>query len=188
MRKVPTRHHAAHQRSLLGFAALLVLIAGLLLASCGVTAVEGLGGNSPSSTTYGPPTTTTKATPTAAPASVPFSGTCSGTIANSAVPTASVMLSRSNIHAVTAQVGQTVGLDMPASYHWTVRLNDPGHALTPINPQGKRDTANNTCHWRFVATSTGSATLDVVGESPCQPPRMCASVALDITYTLTIQR
>lgn len=187
MGRVPTRHHVAHQRSLAGIAALIVLCAGLLLASCGVTSVEGLGGSAPGSTTYGPATTTVKSTPTSAPAIVPFSSSCSGTIAGSAVPTASMMMPRSNVHPVAAQVGQTIGLDLPANYKWTVRLDDPGHALTPINPQGKRNTANNTCDWRFLATAPGHASLDVAGITGCQPPRMCASVALDVTYTLTVQ-
>lgn len=185
------RQSADRGRVLPVVASIFVLVASLLLAACGVTTTQEIGGGPPRPNTSGATAVSTRpATPPpgAVRGRATFSGSgCTLSIPHSAVPPASVMVSQQHASTVAVKVGQTVGVDLAATYHWTANLSDPDHALTPIDPQGKLDMTSHTCDWRFMATSPGKVTLSFIGITQCEPPRMCPALALDLSYTLAVQ-
>lgn len=183
-------------------AATCLLAVALLLNACGVSTAptnlgrsvalptaSGAAGTATAASARATATRATVATHTPVPGGMIFaaSGCVAGTSSGAFAP-ASVMLSSRNGGAATVKVGQTVGIDLSMTYRWNARLDDPSHALTPINPQGALNTANNTCAWRFLATGAGQVTLTFTGIFQCQPPRMCPAVALDFAYTVNVQR
>lgn len=164
----------------------------LLLSACGALTAHGIGGSTPqpiaSNASKTPATPTTRVTHEPTPVNpVAFANACTAA-RTGAIPPASVTLPQKDGGTVIVKVGQTVGLDLTSTYHWTIRLDDPSHALTPISPQGALNPSNNTCDWRFLATAPGRVTLSVIGVYQCPPPRMCPALALDMSSTVSVQR
>lgn len=163
----------------------------LLLSACGVTtgAAIGGGGNVPSGAATSTPTAA-KSTPARASTTngwIAKAAGCKTTVSATSVPPASVMLPTHNVSGTIAvAVGQTVGINLPAQYRWSVVLGDASHALTLNTPQGVLDRPHNTCDWRFTATHAGAVTMNVVGIFICHPNSMCPALAIDYSFNLSI--
>jgi hypothetical protein len=188
----PRAGHHARSATLITIVAGCAVVATLLLSACGAMATRSIGGSAPqpiaSSASKVPATPTTRVTHEPTPVSpVAFANTCMAA-RTGAIPPAAVMLPQKDGGTAIVKVGQTVGLDLTSTYHWTIRLDDPSHALTPISPQGALNPSSNTCDWRFLATAPGRVTLSVIGVYQCPPPRMCPALALDMSSTVSVQR
>ena len=155
-------------------AAPVLLMAVMALGACGVTTTTGAGGAAPTQT----PTTAPKGTPTAFGCNAPRPG--------ENIPPATTILPVKDSTTVV-KVGQTVGANLPATFHWSFRSDDPTQALTPLAPQGALDATTNTCDWRFQATHPGTVTLTFSGVFHCPPHKMCPALAMALTYTLDVR-
>lgn len=172
---------------ILAVTAACALAAMMLLGACGVTTTQGIGGSEPQATatvTRAPATPTVAPTGTLAPGSVG----CAAPKPGVTIPPASVTLPpRQATDTVVVRVGQTVGVDLPATFRWVLQRADPTHALTPLGAQGVLNQANKTCDWRFLAANAGRVTLSFTGVFQCPPRMMCPALAIDYTYTLDVR-
>lgn len=157
-----------------GTGATILLVAVMSLSACGVTATTGVGGAAPTPTQ----TTPARGTPTAFGCGAPKLG--------ETIPPATMMLPVKNA-TMAVKVGQSVGADLPATFRWTLRSDDPNQALTTLSPQGALDVTTSTCDWRFRAANPGTVTLTFSGVFQCPPHTMCPALAMALSYTLDVQ-
>lgn len=182
-------------------------VLGLLLAGCGVTSGQALGGARADTPTRsagsvnGRTTTTTTATADAAAAAhgatpVSGSGGSSGAGAGSgescpaangqaanARPAPDVIVGQARIEqTVTLHRGQTVEFRMGTTFEWLLLVSDPAHMLVAQQPQGAYDAGLKLCVWRFSVTAAGTAHLTFDGEPHCKGGTACPQLALEQEY------
>lgn len=175
--KSDSRRESTRQREmwLAAMGAALLLVAVIALTACGITTTTaGLGGAAPTPTQ----TTPARGTPTAFGCGAPKLG--------ETIPPATMMLPVKNA-TMAVKVGQSVGADLPATFRWTLRSDDPNQALTTLSPQGALDVTTSTCDWRFRAANPGTVTLTFSGVFQCPPHTMCPALAMALSYTLDVQ-
>jgi hypothetical protein len=87
---------------------------------------------------------------------------------------------------VTLQKGQTLVVQLPAAFHWTLAPYVTNSILTPDDHNGWYDASLRACIWRFVAATSGSATLDYAGRQVCAPGAKCPTVIVNEEIDITV--
>jgi hypothetical protein len=147
----------------------------LLLAACATTST-GAGSGTPSPTGPHPTITITTSScpmrqppPSATPADITI-GANGGQASSS----------------ITMQVGQTLQIQLSASYKWTAATTGPAGVLTAHPDNGWHDTANGTCVWQFTAAAKGQVTLSFTGRPICAAGVACPQIILLQQYTIAV--
>src|ERR1700738_231126 len=134
-----------------------VLLLGFVFAACGTN----VGAGNP---VAGSPTSTT--------------GCPNPTGGNTPPPAANVVLNSSNNNnTASANKGDTIEVDLSFGHHWAeapaTAVSQTQNLLTEQSPSGYALSSSHMCVWRFVATGTGTAQLNFVGQPICTKGEAC---------------
>lgn len=148
-----------------------------LLAACGAT----------SSTQTFPTATDIPATPGTAQ----LNG-CPAQQAPATAKTADVVIqgnaapTQADPQPVTAKSGQTVEIDLPATYRWALVQDGDSTLLTAPDTNGWFDTSGKGCIWQFTATKAGSSTLTFAGAQVCSSASKCPNLTTNQSFAVTV--
>jgi hypothetical protein len=161
--------------------ALMAIMLTLLLAACGGSAPNGSGGTASAPT----------ATPTPVLVKVQGYGTYNGCpsdlVIKSAPPKANVTIQQTNINdTVVAHNGDIVEVELPFGHKWTGPTDTQG-VLQLQQPAGYAWKSGNICVWRFVATGTGTETLNFSSQALCKRGQMCPMYIMAMSFTVDVK-
>ena len=88
--------------------------------------------------------------------------------------------------SVTAHVGDTVQVRLPATSRWSFQTTQSATALTMIAPSGMYAQALNACIWTFQARTSGAETLRYGGSPICKPGQACAAYRIAMDFSVNI--
>ena len=176
------RTDSRRKRHALWMMALPLIMLTLLLAACGGSESPGGSGG----TASGP-----AATPTPVLVKVQGYGTDNGCpsdlVVKNAPPKAKVTIQQTNINdTVVAHNGDVVEVELPFGHKWTGPTNTQG-VLQLQQPAGYAWKSSNICVWRFVATGTGTETLNFSSQALCKHGQLCPMYVMAISFTVDVK-
>lgn len=164
-----------------------VLMLALLLTGCGATSVTTGASSASAQTTSTTPVATTSTT-TQSPAPVTDSTSCSSSnqqAADVGQPT-TIVTPATPGRAVTAHVGDTVQVRLPATSRWSLQAVSSLAVLSAIAPTNMYSPSLNTCVWTFQAKATGTETLRYGGAPICKPGQLCPAYRIAMDFTVKV--
>lgn len=94
--------------------------------------------------------------------------------------------SQTDAQPIAVKVGQTLEIDLPATYRWALVLTDEKSTLTAPTANGWFDAGGKGCVWQFTATKAGSATLTFGGGQVCSSASKCPDLTAEQSFSVTI--
>lgn len=88
---------------------------------------------------------------------------------------------------VTLHKGQTLQVQLPATYRWRAAVTDAGAVLKQPSGNGWFDGSLKACVWQFTAIKSGSASLSFGGGPVCSSSSMCPQYAIEQSISITVQ-
>ncbi len=163
-----------------------------VLAGCGATTGTGSSGSGSTAST---PTHTTQGAipPIATQGSKTGYGTTHGCPSNAVVTTApsqaNIIITSKSVspdQAIVAHTGDVIEIRLAFGIGWNGPTSSQG-ALTLQKPSGYAWTADQSCIWRFVATSTGTVALEFNSRPLCNAHMMCPQYIRVVPITIKVQ-
>lgn len=88
---------------------------------------------------------------------------------------------------VAAKVGQTIEIELPATFRWALISQDAESILTAPATNGWFEATQGDCIWQFTATKAGSATLKFAGGQVCSSASKCSDIATEKAFTVAVK-
>lgn len=160
-------------RLFVGSLCLLVIMAAVALAGCGVTITTG-------GTDFG----TSPGTPTATPGGAMSVKPCPGAAATPAKAPNVSLTTANSYKTAHVHVGDVISIALSAQMRWSNPQSASQTVVTPLQPQGGMDGQTNTCRWLYQAVAQGTITLAFVGTPLCDPTKPCPAIAEEEEFTI----
>jgi hypothetical protein len=183
----------AHRRLLLhlGSAVTAVVLLTSALVGCGVTTSPSAAGAGPTSTNSPLPTPTAHQ-PVVGGASLNGCGAQQAP-ANAGTRGDVIVHGGGGQYAVgqaapttSLRKGQTLEVQLPAGFHWTLMKPSANTVLTAAANNGWYDASLQSCIWRFTAAAIGSASLQYAGRQVCAPGAKCPTFLVEEEFHVAV--
>jgi len=94
---------------------------------------------------------------------------------------------QSEARKVSVNVGQTLEVDLPATFRWALVPSDGKSVLTAPAVNGWFDAGGKGCVWQFTAAKAGSATLTFGGGQVCPSASTCPDAVTEQSFDVTVR-